>query len=422
VGRATDDALGVIRTIVSQGNLSDLALDMVVEQIDVVRRDSAQPAKINGNGAHQDEAPNATAQIEPRKPLDWRALSILSPPARQWIIPHWIPDAHLTLLAGQGGVGKSLLAQHIGTAVAAGRQYLEPPTDAKRVLMWACEDDHDELWRRQGIISTALQCPIADLEDRLILHSYAGDDVTLVAPIFGKLEVTPMLAELAAQVKLYGAQFVILDNIARLYGGNENDRHAVTLFCALVQGACYPAAVLILGHPAKLASSEFSGSTAWEGAVRSRLYLSDRHPDEIVKPGEEAVVDPQVRYLSRRKANYSDKTVRKMAFVDGVFSLADEPSAGRSFFPDSAFNRDIVRRATAKLAERGLPCSASTASSNYLPKLCKQYGLLEGLTAQQLGATMRVMVMDGSLQQQRIGAYDNRTPRYGLVCTERPNA
>jgi hypothetical protein len=58
------------------------------------------------------------------------------------------------------------------------------------------------------------------------------------------------------------------------------------------------------GDPAKAADSEFSGSTAWEGAVRTRLYMGARLPGE---EESDEPVDDSVRCLCRRKANYSTK-------------------------------------------------------------------------------------------------------------------
>ena len=350
--------------------------------------------------------------LPPRAPLEWMDLKGREPPARQWIVPHWIPASHLTLLAGRGGVGKTLLAQHLGAAIATGRDYLEPIAK-RRVLMWACEDDHDELWRRQLLINRLLQLEPESLDGQFILHSYVGRDVTLMAPAFGALEVQPMLDELTAQVKDYGADVVMLDNIARLYGGNENDRHCVTTFCALVQGACAPAAVLLLGHPAKQVGSEFSGSTAWEGAVRARLYFSDRLPDAPID--DDAPVDDTVRYLSRRKANYSALDVRKMSLIEGALMPETLEPAARQYGVSGDYVKEIVRGAITVLAGRGLYGALSTASPNYLPKLAKQYSLLDRANEKQFGAAMRAMVIDGQIASEPVGRYNNRSPKLGLV-------
>ncbi len=351
----------------------------------------------------------------PHAPIDWRALEGKEPPPREWVMPEWIPAAHVTLLAGKGGVGKTLLAQHIGTALAGGKHYI---TDLapKRVLMWAGEDDERELWWRQRNICSYLGLTFSDIADRFCLHSYAGTDITLAIPIFGTLERTAMLGELARQVKEFAADIVILDNIARIYGGNENERHSVTTFVAWVQGACAPAAVLLLGHPSKMPGSEFSGSTAWEGSVRSRLYLGDTPPDAVPGPDDDAPApDGQIRYFARRKANYSDTDLIKLRLLDGALVPVEEERRIGSFNPDSEMSRQAVRYALESLSSRDVHSSASTSSPAYLPKLAKQYGLLGTLTDKQFATAMRAMIMDRTIARAQVGMYENRTPKFGLV-------
>jgi hypothetical protein len=370
----------------------------------------AQGTRGNGtaNAADQRAAPRNVA-------LNWAELQGKEPPAREWIVPHWIPAAHVTLLAGRAGIGKTLLAQHIGTALAHGVRYIESLT-ARRVLMWAGEDDTAELWRRQIHISSYLAHPLSALTDRFFLHSYGGADLTLAAPVFGRLETTPLLGQLREQVHDYRAELVILDNLARIFGGSENDRHQVTTFIAWVQGACAPAALLLLGHPAKSASSEFSGSSAWEGAVRARLYLSDRPPD--AKIDEDAPVEERFRFLSRRKANYSELELRRLTLNGGVLipELPDPGSVGR---PKAEFARDTVRRAVERLAQRELYGALGAKSDRYLPKLAKQFSLLDTLTEKAFAAAMRQLVLTGELTPKTVGQYANRTPILGLVLTPR---
>lgn len=358
-----------------------------------------------------ENVPQAVA-VPRRPPMAWDDLEGKDPPEREWAVPHWIPDGHTTLLAGGAGIGKTLLGQHIGSALALGHEYLEP-LEPRRVLFWAGEDDEAELWRRQTHISSWMERPLSALTDRFFLHSYAGEDITLLAPVYGELAPTPMLAELRTQVQDYRAEVVVLDNVARLFGGNENDRHAVTTFCALVQGACAPAAVILLSHPAKVAGSEYSGSTAWEGAVRARLYLSDRPPGQESRE-EDAPIDSDVRYLSRRKANYSALDSRRFRMLGGVL-IPDAPQLSVAGRPSLEIARDAVRRAVSRLGERQLHGTMSTASPNYLPKLARQYGLLSGTDQRDFTAAMRSLLLDGILVSREVGKNSNRTPKMGLV-------
>lgn len=349
----------------------------------------------------------------PRVALDWEALEGSAPPPREWALEHWLPLHHASLMAGRGGIGKTLLAQHLGTAMALGYSYVDEIARPLRVLLWAGEDDAGELWRRQIPIAKYFKVDLGDLTDKFFVHSYDAADITLAGQVFGSLAPTPMMAELTAQIGDYRIEYVFLDNIARIYGGNENDRHQVTQFLAWLTAACKPAGVCLLGHPSKGAGSEYSGSTAWEGAVRARLYLSDRLPDAPVDDDEEP--DDTVRFLSRRKSNYSANDWRKLELIDGVLAAAARNVDGAARGPSGEFAFDIVRRAARKLQSMGMTFSASTRSPEYLPKLAAQYGLLEELSAKRMGGIMRDMLKAGNLEIGIVGKYPNRTPKTGLI-------
>lgn len=354
-------------------------------------------------------------------PLDWSGLAGQTPPEREWIEQYWLGRGYVTGLWGAGGIGKTGLAQAWGSCLALRRSYLDWVPSERRVLMWACEDDEAELWRRQDAIAQWLGVPLSDFTGRLHLYSYCDEQVELAGPAQQHpLVPTPMLARLREQIGDHRADVVILDNIARLYGGNENDRHQVSSFVAMLTAAAKPtqAGVLLLGHPGKAAGSEYSGSTAWEGAVRARLYLGATLPDQK-SDSETPPADDSVRYLCRRKANYSARDWRRVVYREGVM-VPDPPpepgtrGAGGGGVSDE-YARDIVLRAIRRLAEMNQHCTASTSSPLYLPRLAAQYELLDRLTERQFGRAMRSLQMDGSIITTTVGQYGNRTPRQGLV-------
>lgn len=366
---------------------------------------------------------------EPEKParqppLDWTALSTQTPPDRRWAIDHWLPMGCVTLLAGPGGIGKSLVAQAMGTCLALRREYLDFVDTERRVLFWACEDSQDELWRREVAIASWLGISLADLSGKLFTHGYDGCQVELAGPAdFAKgLIAAPMLSELHAQIGDYKADVVLLDNVARLYGGNENDRHQVTDFIAMLTAAAAPtgAAVMLLGHPSKQIGSEYSGSTAWEAACRGRLYLGNKLPDSPKDPaGEEDEPDDDVTYLCRRKANYSSRDWRKLKRINGVM-VPEVPLSEASSRPtghDSEYMASVVTGALTKLNSMGMAPTASSASPSYLPKLAEQYKLLNGSTRQQFVQAMRTLQSSGAIAVSQVGTYANRTKKFGLICT-----
>jgi len=92
---------------------------------------------------------------QPQKPMivvDPRSLQDKLVPERRWIVRDWLPFGYTTALYGDGGTGKTLLAQQLMTSCATGVPWLGMTTMRCPVLGLFCEDDEDELHRRQHAI------------------------------------------------------------------------------------------------------------------------------------------------------------------------------------------------------------------------------------------------------------------------------
>jgi len=373
--------------------------------------------------AEPDEPPGyavefSTTQPE-RKPLDWKALHFQTPPERDWVIPHWLGCGYVTLLAGPGGVGKSLLAQQIASHIATGTPFIEPIPKARKVLVWAGEDDHDEVWRRQMNIAEVMGKDLTAYDD-LIIESFAGRSCTLVETVFGTIQPTKLIDELAEQVADYGAEVIVLDNIARLFGGNENERHHVTTFVNLVAGACNryrPTAIVLLGHPAKSEGSEWAGSTAWEAAVRSRWYFGRNLPD--AKDEEQGEPDPNIRHLARRKSNYSALDAVQLRYdpIRHTFAV-DAPKAvlERSMHPGRA--EMLVLDAIQQLAKAGISTSDEKRNPAFLPRIMVDRKMAKRTDTPALTDALYRLQQSGRVARDVVGKHANRTPKFGLVVAE----
>jgi len=232
-------------------------------------------------------------------PAAWAEVDV---PARVWTLHEMILAGQVTYLTGAGATGKSLLGQQLATCVAANTQFLGVDVLLGTAIYVTCEDDADELHRRQKPIGASMGVSLAELSGRLHLVSLAGAIGNELATFdqLGRMRTTPSWQRLRTTVLATGASFVVLDNVAHLFAGNENIRQQVASFLSLLNGLALEsgAAILLIGHPNK-AGDSFSGSTAWENQVRSRLFL-DR-----VKQTDGTVLDQDARTLSRGKANYS---------------------------------------------------------------------------------------------------------------------
>lgn len=353
-------------------------------------------------------------------PMDWEKLSQRgSPPERDWIFDHWIGTGHVTLLSGGGGIGKSVLSLQMAVAAAKGLTFITKAPKPRNVLVWMGEDDEDEIWRRSVAICKKFDVPLNQLSGGVFVEPMASVECSLMEKIQGKIERTNMLTELRDQITDTKSELVILDNIGRLFGGNENDRHDVTAFIAALNYAAEPmkAAVLLLGHTSKIQGSEFSGSTAWENSARARLWFSDRPPDKTPEKGEDEEPPSDLRYLSKRKVNYTSRDLCIMKYSDGAYDVVEQPASGGLMSSlRNASSRRVVQTAFSKLTSLNIrPSDAVGAHDNYLPALIVKYKFAEGHSKAELADAMRSLIVDGVLKREQVGVYANRNPKFGLV-------
>ena len=350
----------------------------------------------------------------PAKPINWSELADKEPPERRWAIREWLGFGHISLLIGRGSIGKSLLAQQIASALALGQPFIDDVLGPLRVLYWACEDDHDELWRRQTRIAAWLDAGLDAFTDNLFIAPRLGLENTLASTEYGRLLYTPVLEQLREQAMDLRADVVILDNVAHLYGGNENDRPSVTAFQNSLTGALAGLATLLLGHPSRSPNSEFSGSSAWENAARTRLYLGDKLPDQKGDPDEEPADD--VRYLARRKANYSSRDWRRFNYANGVLVPEDiDPRGGIVAEIRERNAEKALLDGVQRLKEIGQHPTDGTTSPRFLPRLMAEFKLSQGISRPELADAMRRLILAGKLRRAQVGRREgNRAVIYGL--------
>ena len=364
--------------------------------------------------------PAADSRLIDKRML-WGELATLTPPERKWAIKGWLGLGHVTLISGPPGSGKTALCQAIASCLALGHDVIDEVPQPLKVLFWAGEDDRDELWRRQVAIAQWLGVPIERFQENLILLPLDQEDLTLVGSSRDGLVTTPALKQLREQVGDLGIDYVMLDSLARTYGGNENDRHEVTQFVAGLQWALSPtgAGCGVIGHPAKAAGSEFSGSTAWEASVRARWYFGFSPPD--AKPNDDPV-DPASpeRYLAKRKTNYSTRDWRKVLYANGVMTVQTlEPGQNFAARRSKQFLADEVVHLLRRLERMGLQASASAQAQSYLPRVAKSAGLMtDGMGERDIRDGLAEALSTGRVKNGVVGQYSNRSPKMGLVIVE----
>lgn len=227
------------------------------------------------------------AEFETVNPASWGEGQ---PPRRDWMVENAVLRGNVCLVAGDGGMGKSLVMQQLCTCAALGRPWLGLSCQPGRALFFSCEDDKDELWRRQYDICRSMGVSLGDVgEAGLEIAPRVGYENTLsrLDRKDWRMVVTDLFTRLAEKCQDLGISYVVIDTATQTFGGNQNDEQQVVQFCnqlrrlAVAIGGC----VIITKHPSvagrALGTGE-SGSVSWNNSVRSRLYLHRDKEDRTI--------------------------------------------------------------------------------------------------------------------------------------------
>ena len=315
-------------------------------------------------------------------------------PPRVWHVQDLIPSGTVTLLGGDGGTGKSLLALQLAASTALDRAWLGLGVRPGKASYLSAEDDKAELHRRLADVAQAEGVTLADL-GALTLRSLAGEDALLaLLGAGGALEATPLLDAVDEMLQRDQPDLLVLDTLADYFPGNENDRAQARQFIGLLRGLAirHRCAVVMLAHPSLTginSGTGTSGSTGWNNSVRSRLYLS-----RVANDGYEQ--NPDARLLRTMKSNYA-RTGAEIALTwqSGVF-VADAPVTGLDRVATSAKAERVFLKLMREFTEQGRHVNHS-GGATYAPKLFAEHPKVEGCTKRALK-----LAMDGLLDVGKV--------------------
>lgn len=330
----------------------------------------------------------------------------------RWVVDEMVPQRTVTLLSGDGGLGKSWLAMMLAMSVVLGRAWLGRATVAGSVFYFSAEDELSEVHRRLDAIARVWGVDLADL-DPLRIVSLAEAPAVMAAPSpAGILAPTPLFSVFETWVSEDPPALVVVDTVADTFGGNENDRAQVRQFVGMLRGFAIrnDCAVLILSHPSiegMRSGSGLSGSTAWNNSVRARLYLS-RPKSEAGEP------DPDARLLAVAKSNYGragDEIALRWA--DGIFET-DTPSGPLDRAAADARADRIFLELLAAFTDEGRVVGAAN-SRNYAPTVMSRDARANGLRRAQFEAAMTRLFARKKIRIERDGPPSRQRERVVLA-------
>lgn len=245
----------------------------------------------------------------------YTAEQLMSVPVqqRQWVWDSWHLKGTVANIYGIGGVGKSTFLLSYANFISLGKEYLGFPTKKMKTLCVFCEEDDNEIARRQQSVQIGYN--LINQNSNLIIMPRVGFDNLLVTyDMAGLPKLTSFFYQLLKMIKEERIEYVILDTLSDIFGGSEIVRSHVNYFMKSVLGKIIRetgCSILVSGHPSQSGTSlkgGFSGSTAWQGATRSLWYMQR--------------TESGYRELIRLKSNYSlsgEDVKITLAYEKGVF-------------------------------------------------------------------------------------------------------
>jgi RecA-family ATPase len=322
-------------------------------------------------------------------------------PPRRWLVPSLIPMRSVTLFNGDGGTGKSLLAMQLQVAAGLGRKWLGYPVEAVRSLGLYAEDDGDEIHRRLSDILKSEDASFTDCGEALFSSRVGEENVLGMPNSDGQIRATLLYESLLGTALELGVQLVVLDTVADCFGGNENYRNEVRQFVNLLRRLAMEidGAVVLTAHPSKggLADgSGYSGSTAWNNTVRSRLYLT--RPDR--DPGAEAP-DRTERILKTMKSNYSGAEDQiTLKWVQGVFH---DQSSGRLSTSIKKDQADRLFLAALEQLVRAGTNVGTNPQGHYAPRVMVGMPTTQRMSKNELELSMKRLLAGGVIANKPYG-------------------
>lgn len=254
------------------------------------------------------------------RPTQWKGVEI--EPMR-WLATHRVPEDDVTILAGDGGLGKTTLALQLGVSVACDLgDWLGTTTLSGPVIFYSAEEPESEMRRRLDRVARKRGIDPDDIK-RLFFHFAEADKALLgLSTSMGTIAPTPTFQALCRSVMDVRPALLIVDSVAAVFGGNQNDRVQARTFVTMFRRLAREAgcAIVLLDHPSlsgMTSGTGRGGNMDWSNVVRSRLYLRTVEEEEA-----------SFRELEVVKSNYGPAGEKvQLRWEDGSFVLKGSQSA-----------------------------------------------------------------------------------------------
>lgn len=248
------------------------------------------------------------SQFETYKP-EWIDLTQIEASSQPWFWEGFIPSSTLTLFAGKGGIGKSLLLLTLAANTSSGASFFAGGITHQlphgSVILLSAEDDV------KYQIKPKLMAATADLKKIHFIKSMYGT----VSKKYKFVELDKDIHHLEEKIQaLQDVKLIIVDPITYFIGevrDNYNNDVANFLHNLIMLAAKYEIAIVLNKHlrksssgskGASVAADEIGGAGAWTNTPRKSWLITDYHENSKIK------------IISDIKSNLTEKSNTCLAF------------------------------------------------------------------------------------------------------------
>jgi RecA-family ATPase len=352
------------------------------------------------------EPPKANGHAPELKPLQWLNMSRWDDepvPERKWAIKDRVPLNQAGLFSGEGGTGKSIIELMKNVAHVSGKDWLGSMPEPGPAIYVGAEDDADELHIRLAAIASHYGVTFKDLSGLHVL-CLLGQDATLCAANgkSGKVETTALYRQLYEAAGDIKPKNISIDTLSRAFAGNEIDRIQVYTFAMHMQALAMVAggSVTVLSHPSLTgmnSGSGISGSTAWHGAFRFRMYLTSIKPESGEQP------DGDLRELQFLKNQYGPKSdAIAVRYQRGLF-LPEHGMASLDKLAREQKVDEVFLALMARMDSEGRNVSDIPQARNYAATVFPKEREAKGMRKADFESAMRRLFEAGKLHVESYG-------------------
>ena len=229
----------------------------------------------------------------------------------EYYIEGFLPVRYVTnLFYGSAGEGKTTVMYQMLQCIMTSTPFLGLKTQKRdaRPLVVSMEEPGEDIANRlkdqqKGVSGNFGDLPIINLFGQSV-DFFTYDSKT------GKITGNSKWEDFTEYVKKWGYNLIVIDNLGRLFPGDENNRVAVSTFGNILNRFCEEAKaqILIIAHNNK--TGTYSGSSAWDAIARNR-YSWERKGDR--DEGFKCRLSvTKSNYIPKGAAAYAEETANRL--------------------------------------------------------------------------------------------------------------